>query len=80
MVGWPQRRDINHTTCSFCRVGGSNHLPLLELKLPQLNNLMKVEAIFNISCFNDVKDWVEQSVFNKYIYKSEMFYKYETNQ
>ena len=31
MVGWPQSRDI---TCAFCRVGGSNHLSPLELKLP----------------------------------------------
>ena len=23
LVGWPQRRDITHITCAFCRVGGS---------------------------------------------------------
>ena len=33
MVGWPQSRDITHITCAFCRVGGSNDLPLLKLKL-----------------------------------------------
>ena len=22
LVGWPQRRDITHITCAFCRVGG----------------------------------------------------------
>ena len=33
MVGWPQSRDITHIICAFCRVGGSNHLPLLKLKL-----------------------------------------------
>ena len=78
MVGWPLRRDITHIICAFCRVGGSNHLPLLELKLPLLNYFMKEESIFNITCFNDVKVWVEQSVLiNIYtcIYKSETFYK-----
>ena len=33
LVGWPQRRDITHITCAFCRVGGSNDLPLLRLTL-----------------------------------------------
>ena len=33
MVGWPQRRDITHISCAFCRVGGSNDLPLLRLTL-----------------------------------------------
>ena len=64
MVGWPQSRDLTHITCAFCRVGGSNDLLLLKLKLLLLNYFMKVESIFNITCFNDVKVWVEQSVFN----------------
>ena len=33
LVGWPQRCDITHITCAFCRVGGSNDLPLLRLTL-----------------------------------------------
>ena len=33
LVGWPQRHDITHITCAFCRVGGSNDLPLLRLTL-----------------------------------------------
>ena len=32
-VVWPQSCDITHITCAFCRVGGSNDLPLLKLKL-----------------------------------------------
>ena len=30
LVGWPQRRDITHISCAFCRVGGSNDPPLLR--------------------------------------------------
>ena len=53
-----------HITWAFCRVGYSKSLPPLELKLPLLKHFMKVELIFNITCFKDIKIWVEQLVFN----------------